>query len=385
MRDFAVGGAALGVLSGMYFYTYAAIQLPVGMLMDKFGPRKLMSVAALVCMFASVWFAYSDSLLSASLSRAIIGGSVAFSFVGTLTIASHFFPPRRFALAAGVLLAVGMCGAIAGQAPLRLIMEQSGWRQLYLMLAIVALLLAVSIYLIVPRRPVTPDADDLAIVHSSESMFAGLRAVLANRQSWLCAGVGFGLSVTMLSLAGLWAVPWLTTTRGFSNADAATTASFMFAGFAIGSSSVGWLSEKLGQRKRLILIGSAFACLTLLLINYGNFTSRYTLSALFLLNGLTCGTMALCFVLVRAHTAAEHNSTALGLINMCIVGSGAIMQPFIGWLLDLRWSGDLVDGARLYTADAYQFAFSTLILATVLALICTLLITEKPVIAPLSQ
>ena len=108
MRDYAVGGAALGSLSAFYFYAYAAIQLPVGMLTDRFGPRKLMSFAAALCALASLTFAFSDSLWTASLGRALIGGTVAFAFVGTLAIAGYWFRPARFAMLAGLVQSVGM-------------------------------------------------------------------------------------------------------------------------------------------------------------------------------------------------------------------------------------------------------------------------------------
>lgn len=103
MRDFAVGGAALGSLSAFYFYAYASIQLPVGMLTDHFGPRKLMSFAAALCALASIGFAFSDSLLTASIGRALIGGTVAFGFVGTLAIAGYWFKPGQYAMLAGLL------------------------------------------------------------------------------------------------------------------------------------------------------------------------------------------------------------------------------------------------------------------------------------------
>ena len=103
MRDFAVGGAALGSLSAFYFYAYASIQLPVGMLTDRFGPRKLMSVAAALCAVASLGFAFSDSLITASLGRALIGGPVAFAFVGTLAIYGYWVKPAQYAMLAGIL------------------------------------------------------------------------------------------------------------------------------------------------------------------------------------------------------------------------------------------------------------------------------------------
>lgn len=372
MREFSVGGAALGVLSAMYFYAYAAVQLPVGLLMDRYGPRKLMSAAAFVCMLSSLWFAFSDSLFSASLSRAFIGGSVAFSFVGTLTVASLFFPQRRFAIATGLLMSVGMAGAVAGQVPLRLLLEQTGWRQLYQLLALLALVLSVLLYLLVPKRP--PQA--LNQTASKPGGLRGLREVLGNAQSWWCSAVGFGLSASMLSLAGLWAVPWLIATRGYTPAQAAATSSLMFIGFAIGSPMGGLIAAKVGKIKPVLLTASLLALLSIVLIVYGEIQESRPLSTLFFLNGLLCGPVALCFVLVRSNNKAEYNSTALGLINMCVVGSGAIMQPVIGWLLDRQWDGQLLDGARVYSASAYNVAFSSLVVTTVLALLCVIAIRE---------
>ena len=153
MRDFAVGGAALGSLSALYFYAYAAIQLPVGMLTDRFGPRKLMSAAAALCALATLLFARSDSLFIASLGRALIGATVAFAFVGTMAIAGYLFSAARYAMLAGVLQTVGMCGAIFGQAPLRQLIETLGWRGTMGTLSTLALLLAIALFVLVPRRP----------------------------------------------------------------------------------------------------------------------------------------------------------------------------------------------------------------------------------------
>ncbi|MGI9311166.1 MAG: MFS transporter, partial [bacterium] len=148
MRDFAVGGAALGTLSAWYFYAYASIQLPVGMLNDRFGPRKLMSAAVAVCALGSFGFALSETVLAASFFRAIIGASVAFAFLGALTIAGYWFAPSRFAMLAGAIQAMGMLGAMLGQAPLRYAVEMFGWRATVGAMGLVAIALAASLWLI---------------------------------------------------------------------------------------------------------------------------------------------------------------------------------------------------------------------------------------------
>lgn len=365
MRDLAVGGAALGSLSAFYFYVYAGIQLPVGVLIDRFGPRKLLSAALIVCAFASLGFAYSDSVLTASLSRGLIGGAVAFGFVGTLTIATYWFPPARFAMLSGILLMVGMLGAMMGQAPLRLLVETLGWRQTMMVLGAVGAGLGILLYLVVPNRP-----GHHAGHGGSANPLIGVRDVITNPQSWMCAAIGFGLTGTLLAFSSLWAVPWLSTVRGFAVSDAAAIASLVFLGWAVGSPILGWASDHMGRRKPIIFAGVTLSLATLCLILFSGVADATTLAVLFFLNGIGSCSMVICFGAARELNRKENSGTALGLTNMFVVGSGAILQPLIGWLLDLNWDGEMLEGARIYDADAYAIGFTTLVATNVLALVC---------------
>lgn len=365
MRDLSVGGAALGGLSAFYFYTYAGIQLPVGVLLDRFGPRKLLSAALVLCAFASVGFAWSETVLGASIGRGLIGGTVAFGFVGTLTIATYWFPPARFAMLSGIVLAVGMVGAMAGQAPLRILVEQFGWRDTMVALGVAGALLGVLLFLIVPNRPRSQAAHT-----AGRHPLAGLRDVAANPQSWLCAMIGFGPTGTLLAFSGLWAVPWLSTVRGFPVSEAAGIASVVFLGWAVGAPLLGWVSDHIGRRKPVILAGLTLSLAALCVIIFSGITNTWVLITLFFVNGIGSCAMVVCFGAVRELNRRENSATALGLMNMFVVGSGAILQPLIGWLLDLNWSGDMLDGARLYDASAYAVGFTTLVAANVLGLVC---------------
>ncbi|HEU4378308.1 MAG TPA: MFS transporter, partial [Hyphomicrobiaceae bacterium] len=135
MRDFSVGAAVLGHLSAAYFYGYAGMQIPVGILLDRFGPRRLMTVAACVCAGGCVLFATAETLSAAIAGRVLIGASAAFSLVGAMAIAGQWFPPDRFALLSGLAMAAGMAGGVFGQAPLRLVMEATDWRTTTLLVA----------------------------------------------------------------------------------------------------------------------------------------------------------------------------------------------------------------------------------------------------------
>ena len=245
MRDFAVGGALLGNLSAFYFYAYASIQLPVGVLLDRFGPRRLLAVTALLATLGSILFAFSDSLAVASIGRAMIGASVAFAYVGSLTIAGYWFPPHRFALMVGILQTVGMSGAVAGQAPMGALVDTIGWRDAILVLAGVAFVLAVLIFIVVRDKHEARSAKG--------QMFHGVGSVLKNRDTWLISIAGLSLTAPMLAFAGLWAVPWLQSEYGFSKTDAAITASLLFLAWGAASPFVGWLSDRVAAHKERAL------------------------------------------------------------------------------------------------------------------------------------
>lgn len=380
MREFAVGGAALGSLSAFYFYAYASIQLPVGMLTDRFGPRKLMSFAALLCGLASIGFAFSDSVLSASIGRAFIGATVAFGFVGTMAIAGYWFRPAQYAMLAGLLQSVGMSGAIFGQAPLRQLVEALGWRETMLVLALLALVLAVLIFVLVPQRSARQKLEP-----AHPGALGGLRAVAANPQTWICAIIGFGMAATMLGFGGLWAVPWLHTTQGYSTTEAAAITSMIFVGWALFSPLCGWFSDRIERRNGILICGSIIAFTALAALLYLTPQTTGGLMALIFVMGVGGSAMTVCFGSVRELNNPAYNSTALGLMNMCVVGSGAVMQPLIGWLLDLGWSGALEQGARVYSAEGYAHAFHSLLAVNALALVATFFLRETRCRAVVSE
>jgi len=371
MRDFAVGGAALGSLSAFYFYAYASIQLPVGMLTDHFGPRKLMSFAAGLCALASLGFALSDSVLTASIGRALIGGTVAFGFVGTLAIAGYWFKPSQYALLAGLLQTVGMSGAIFGQAPLRQMVESVGWRDTINILALIAFILALLLFKLVPMR-----SSEQKQRAPGVSVLQGLKAVTTNPQTWVCSLIGFGMAGTMLAFGGLWGVPWLNSVHGYTTTEAAGITSMIFVGWAIFSPLSGWASDRMGRRNLILRVGSLVALLSLACLIYTTPDSTVLLMALIFVIGAGGSAMTVCFGSVKELNDVNYSSTSLGLMNMCIVGAGAVMQPLIGWLLDSSWDGTMQAGARIYSASNYSSAFFSLLVVNVAALVGTMLLRE---------
>ena len=371
MRDFAVGGAILGNLSAFYFYAYASLQVVVGVLMDRMGPRRLMAGAAAFCAVGSVVFALSEIVELAYVGRAVVGAGAAFGWVGVLTLAARWFPARRFALLTGLGQVMGMVGAMIGQAPLATLIAATGWRGALLVVGGAGLVLALGLWLLV-RDDGPADASRPPSTH----LLSGLRVVLANRQTWLLASFGLACTGPMLAFTGLWGIPYMAAVYGLDRTSAAATMSLMYVGWMIGAPSIGWLSDHLGRRRPIMVGGMALAALTLLLILYAPPQSLLLLSILFVLNGVGSSAMVLSFATAREHNPPEATGAVLGVINTAVVGSGALFQPLIGLALDLQWDGTLAAGARLYDPHAYAVALAVLPLGCMIGLAAALATRE---------
>jgi predicted MFS family arabinose efflux permease len=264
-----------------------------------------------------------------------------------------------------------MLGAIFGQAPLALLVEALGWRTALGVLAAVGSAIALSLYATVPDVAPKPGP-------TQKRLTQGLRIAARNRQTWLNAAFGLSMTGTMLAFAGLWAVPWLVSVHGFERAGAAAMSSSMFVGWAVGSPLIGWLSDRAGRRKPFQVGCGLGMTATLLAILYGPHLAAPALALLMFVNGVFASGMILAYVAARAHNPPEASGATYGIVNTGVVGSGAVFQPLIGLVLDLRWDGAMRAGARIYTGDAYDAAFAVLPLVAMAGTIAAALTRERP-------
>lgn len=369
MRDFMVGGAVLGNLSAFYYYTYAGLQIPVGVLMDRIGPRRLIAVALALVGAGSFVFAFSHDLWLAYLGRALIGAGCAFSFVGALNYAAMWFPPNRFATLSGWAQMLGVLGGIMGQAPLGVAVEAFGWRPMLAGFAVVGVSLALTAAFVLRDKPHEVRTD-------GGSLMSGLMRTLRSVQTWLAAGYGMAMTGTMLAFAGLWGVPFMIEAHDLEKATAAGLVSLLFVGWGVGAPVWGLLSDRWARRRKPMVIGSTLATLGITAAVYLPGLPTWAVAVVLLIQGFGASSMVLCFAVARENNPAWTRGAALGIVNAMVVGSGAILQPIIGWLLDLQWDGAIVDGARTYGVGAYEQAFLILPLTCFAGILITALIRE---------
>ena len=373
MRDFDVNAAVFGNLAAFYFYAYAGMQLPGGIMLDHWGPRRVLTGAVVLCGLGSVLFATADAVWIAYAGRFLIGVGSGFSWIGVLKLVSIWFPPHRFALLGGLGAMMGMAGAVGGQAPLATVVAMTGWRATLFGAAVFAAVLAVLMWSIVrdgtQKRPA-------AGPRSMAEVGRGLVSVVRTPQTWLVALFGSMTVTCVAAFAGLWAVPYMMRAYDLEKPAAAATASLVLIGFGISAPLMGWWSDRIRRRRIPMLAGASVALAAFLILVYMPGVSLAAAYGLLVAYGAGSSSFVLSFAAGREHNLPEVAGTAMGFVNMTLMMAGALFQPLIGWLLDLNWDGTMVDGARFYSLEAFHTAFLAFGVSGGLAVVAALLVGE---------
>lgn len=377
MSSYHLTGAQIGGLSAFYYHAYVPMQILVGLLMDRYGPRRLLSVACLLCAIGTYLFASNHGIGVAELGRFLVGLGSAFAFVGAAKLATIWLPPNRFALISGIILCLGMLGAMLGDILLRWLVDAIGWRITLFGSASAGLFLAFLIWLCVrDKNPYHVDHFTHAPA-TLKSVLSGLLLAVRNSQIWLNGLIGLLLYLSLSAFAELWGVPYLQQAHSLSRINAADANSMIFLGWAVGGPFWGWFSDFVRLRCTPMMLASFGALLSVCVILY--FPTLISLPLLFILLfvfGFFSSVQILVFALSREATPIKIAGTTIGLLNMLVMLGGNILQPLIGKLLDLQWTGLLHDGARVYTSSAYTYALSVLPVSIIMAMVIISFVRE---------
>jgi MFS family permease len=381
MNTFQINAAALGTLSAFYFYSYVAMQVPTGILADTWGPRRLLAAGALVCGVGTLLFALAPGVGWANLGRLLIGGSVAVAFVGMLKLATHWFAPRQFALSAGLALFVGVIGAALAGVPLQVLVAAFGWRPVMLVSAALPLATGAAIWWLVRDDPVergyasyahTPTAN----MSARPGFMAGLGQIFRYRNTWLLCLIPGGIVGAVLTFSGLWGVSFLTSNYGLPATQAAAINTILLVAWAVGGPIFGALSDRIGRRKPLYVGGCAVVALGWALIILLPQLPVWLLVFLLAVAGFASGCMVIGFAFLRESVPPYLAGTAAGVVNMGVMMGPMLLQPAVGWVLDQQWHGEMLNGVRSYSPEAYQAGFSLMLVWAGLALLLILFTRE---------
>ncbi|MFZ4076367.1 MAG: MFS transporter [Legionellaceae bacterium] len=375
MQTFHVTAEGFGIISAFYFYAYAPMQLPAGVLFDRYGPRKLMTAALILCAVGSFFFASTESVITASLGRFFIGVGSAFSFIGVLVLLSRWFPPQHFAILAGVAQAMSSVGAMFGEMPLASLINSVGWRDASYILAAVGILLAALLWVFIRDYPHQSTQDAPKTRFRDE--WRRLMEVCRHKYTWITGVYAFCIWGPIAVFSALWCVPYLQEKYHISVLLASGMCSMTWLGIGMGSPLLGWISDICCSRRLALGLSAVFGLIATLIILYVPGLSIAAMYfALFLL-GIGAGGQTVSFAMVKENNPGHLVGTASGFNNLSVVLGGAIFQPLVGIMLHRSATSSLVNGVSSYPVESYQKALLIMPLCYVTSLLLVLFVMKE--------
>lgn len=384
---FSVNGAYLdatliGHLSAFYYYAYTPMQLPVGLLMDRYGPRWILTFAVICCAAGTWVFGSTTSFWMAAFGRFWIGFGSAFAFVGVLKLASTWLPPNRFAMVSGLATTLGMIGAMMGGVILTDLIQTIGWRDTILYSSYVGFILVPIIWLVVRDAPSEAQAAALENlppksenISSYRQLWNEIRFSMRNPQIWLNGVIGGLLMMPTVVFPELWGKLYLQTVHQFAPSEASRAVMLIFLGWAVGGPIAGLSSDWMRRRRTPLIIGSLLTTILLILFLYYPGLSSFQIKIALFLIGVSSSVEVICFAIGRENCPSSLAGTVVAVTNFLVV-SFSIFQVIVAKILDWSWNGHILDQTKVYSVENYQTAMLVLPMATFLAFALSFLLKE---------
>lgn len=375
MVQYKLTAAGVGALSAFFYYAYVSMQIPVGLLIDRYGPHRLLAIMAALCASGCFIFAYAHNVMVGQMARFIMGLGGAFAFVGTLKLVMMWLPARNFGFFAGLTQAVGMFGASFGEGPLKKIVDHIGWKSSMLYIASILAVIAVLIALFV--KDGRKYFSDTNAGQAGQQLLDNLKEVLSSKATWMNACFLAMLYAPTGTFGELWGVSYLHHTHdGVSEQFAAYSVSMLFIGLGIGGPIMGWLSDHLGTRVYIMRISALLSLLSLTVLLYVPLPAA-TIPWLCFFYGASNTGLCVAYAFAGQLNRPSVGGTSLAFANMASVILASVFQPLLGLLLDFYWTGKLHGTTRVYSASDYHSAMFMLPVCLAISLIISFFLDDQ--------
>jgi MFS family permease len=369
---FGMSAASVATLVGLFYYAYSPFSLVAGVAMDRVGPRKVIPIGAACVGIGALLFATGSSEL-ASIGRLLQGAGGVFALIGAAYIATQNFPASRAATLIGATQMFGMAGGSAGQFLVGpAISSGVAWNTFWVFMGIAGLVISVLLLVFLPRRGTTAQRDDWL-----QSAMRGLGIVFRNPQSILCGVIAGLIFIPTTIFDMIWGVRYLEEAHSMDYGAAVMRSAAVPFGWIIGCPLLGFISDKLGRRKPVIIAGAIVLIACLAWILYGR-TGVFPPYSIGLVAGIASGAAMLPYTVIKEANPPELSGTATGVVNFLNFTFSALLGPAFGWLL-VRVSA----GAPAMELAHYQLTFAPLMYGVALAIVLTLILKETgPAVRP---
>lgn len=350
MNKFQIDATDFGLMASLYYYGYAGMQIPIAFLLDRFGPRSVISLSCLTYALSTFLFYWTDQWALALLARFLIGATSAAGFLGVSKIISLWFPYHLYARMVGFSFSIGLLGAVYGGMPVSHLISLYGWENVLLLIGVAGLILTVLLVIIIKPYHVS-------FLHQGPNFFKNLKTVFSMPILLLIAGANLLMVGPLEGFADVWGVPYLMQLSALTKGEAAFITSAIFTGMLFGGPLLAYLAEKFKASYQVtslcgILMASLFAVMFL-----AQGTLNYTALYLMMFSvGVLCCYQVLVFSIGTSIVPEAARGITVALLNCINMLGGSFFHTTIGVLMDTFWTGMTLGGQRIYESHAYNYA-----------------------------
>ena len=373
MTAFHMGSTGLGALSSAYFWGNVVFLFPAGLMLDRFSTKKILAIVMWVVILCTLLFSYLNNEQTSFFAFFLIGIAGAFGLLIPLRLASRWFPSDKMALVSGLIVTVGFFGAMVSQSPLVWLVNHVGWRaamQWNAGLGVVLFALMMIVIQDFPQGVTRKISQEQAT--SWSFLWYSIKQAVVNRQNWL-----FGLYTCLLNLPlfvfAIFGLLYLQQIQHLSESQAAFIVVVLYFGAMLGSPALGWVSDKMKNRKIPMIVSGLISLALMLGIMYWNNMNIATIYMLFFLLGFFTSAQVITYPVIAESNAEEIVGSGFGMGSTLIMSGGAILVPLFGWLLDLHWGGQIVRGVPVHTLADYRFALWMLPISFIIGIIAVMI------------
>jgi MFS family permease len=375
MSAFDITAIGFSSLSSFALYSYALMQIPMGMMVDHYGTRRIVLASIFLCVSGVGIFASSEQLIFAYIGRFMMGAGSACAFLSVSKIINEWFPDSLKGVMMGLTATAGTIGAISGQGPLVSLIEHQGWRTSLLIIMGMGCLVFLLNSLFLPKAHKGEKEETPGEEHSS---FKKVMMVFRSSQAWIYALVAVGIYLSIAVVADLWGVSFLEEKFDIDKQSAADMMRYMYIGTALGCPLFAWFAQAIGSVRKTIFMGGLVMVGLLAYLIFVPNIPTWTANSIIFLIGICTGAEILCFIAATQLFEPAVAATMTGFLNGVVSLFAAIIQQNVGLVLDWFWDGVMTaEGLRSYSIYTYHVAFGVILFITCLSVILAFFIREQ--------
>ncbi|MDP6574041.1 MAG: MFS transporter [Rhodospirillales bacterium] len=368
VAEFGLDAADLGFLTAAYFFSFGVVQLPLGVVLDRYGPRTVLAVLLAIAAAGSVLFGVGNSMFALVAGRSLIGLGVSATMMGSFKAITLWFPQGRWPVINGVFMAMGGAGAMSATTPIEALLAFTDWRGIFLAMAAVTAGVAVLILLVVPERRDEAEADQQV------GQIEGLKVIYRDRFFWRVAPLTFICQATQLAILGLWSGPWLRDVAGLDRGGVATSLFIIAAGLTLGFAGLGLLAN-LAERCGMALIRFTGTGILVMMAALAAIVFEAAPGSVWpwFIFGFMSNVAVLNLPVLSRYFPLSYSGRVFTSVNLFVILGAFAVQSGIGAIIDL-WPVTAHGG---YDREAYRVAFGAMLGLEALAFLWFLVPHER--------